>query len=87
MGNAAAASSKRISRTQYDRIANRIGKAYAVFYIMNHQRSRAWLSDFFHRIFKCLAILRFENRLGRRSNQLYAMLFQKAGLCQLHAKI
>ena len=75
MGNAAAASSKRISRTQYDRIANRIGKAYAVFYIMNHQRSRAWLSDFLHSGLKFQTVFRFPYGLRRSTDEGYALFF------------
>ena len=74
MCNSAAAAAKRISRAQYDRIADRLGKFNTLRNRMHDLGGRYRLSDLFHRILELLTVLCFFDRLSGRTDQAHIML-------------
>ena len=87
MGNTAAASTKGISRTKYNRITDGIGKCKSILYCCNNLRCCNRLTDFFHGIFKFLTVLSLLNGLSCSSDQSYIMLLQETLFIQLHSQI
>ena len=74
MRDSAAAAAKRISRTQYDRITDRLGKFNTLRYRMHDLGGRYRLSDLFHRILEFLTVLCFFDRLSGRTDQAHIVL-------------
>ena len=87
MGNTAAASTKGISRTKYNRITDGIGKCKSILYCCNNLRCCNRLTNFFHGIFKFLTVLSLLNGLSCSSDQSYIMLLQETLFIQLHSQI
>ena len=79
VGDAAAGASQRISRTQYHRIADGLGKDNAVLHRLHHLRSGAGFADLFHGVFKLLPVFRLLDGSRRGSQQSDMMGRQKSG--------
>ena len=77
MGDTTAASAQRKSRTKHHRITDGIGKFDTVLHGIDHLGSRTRLSDLLHGVLKRLTILRLEDGLCCRTDQLHAMLLQE----------
>ena len=87
VGDTTAASAQRKSRTKHHRITDGIGKFDTVLHGIDHLGSRTRLSDLLHGVLKRLTILRLEDGLCCRTDQLHAMLLQETGLCQFHTEV
>ena len=87
MGDAAAASAERISRTEHHRVADLIGKCQTVVHIFHDQGSRHRLSDLLHGGLELQTVLGLFDRFGCGSDQAHAVFFQESSLFELHGKV
>ena len=87
VGDAAAASAERISRTEHHRVADLIGKCQAVVHIFHDQGSRNRLSDLLHGGLELQTVLSLFDRLRCGPDEAHAVFFQESGLFELHGKV
>ena len=67
-----------IGRTQYDRIADLIGKIHTILNILNKKRRCTRLTDTLHQIFKFLSALCITDCFCGRTEKRYTVAVQKA---------
>ena len=78
MCDTTAASAKRICRTKYDRITDRIGKPDTILYVVYNLGCCTRLTDLFHGIFECLTVLCLKNRFCCCTDQSDIIFFKDA---------
>ena len=69
VGDTAAGSAKGISRTQYNRISDCVGKGHTVFHVFYNEGCCTRLTDLFHGILEFLTVLCFFDGCGRGAEQ------------------
>ena len=87
MGNSAAASAKSIGWTQYNRVADGLGKFYTVFYVLYDTGCRDRFTDLFHGLFELQTVFCFFDGLGSSPYQTHVVFTQEACFFELHGKI
>ena len=87
MGNAATGSPKGEGRADNYRIANAVGKPDSWFQLFKNFTFRNRLMDFFHGFLKQFSVFCMLDCVKRGTQQLYAVLFQYTGFCQLNRHV
>ena len=87
MRDTAAASTKRIRRTQHDRVPDLLDERQTILDVRYDFGWCTWLMDLLHSLLEFQTILCFLDRLRRCTKQPYIMFLQETGLFQFHRDI